>query len=269
MIRSLVNGEPRDQVSILDRGLQFGDGLFETLAVTAGHPCLWEYHIQRLQAGCERLGITAPDACLLEQEARELLADQQRAVLKITVTRGISDRGYKPSPHPSPTRILALFDWDGPATHALKIAVSRRRLGNNPDLAGIKHLNRLEQVLARAECPADIDEALMLDHAGNVIEGMMSNLFFQKGRQLYTPSLQHCGVEGVVKALILDIASRRKVQIETGNYTLEDVLQADALYLTSSLAGVRHVSQIAGYDWRPQVAELHPVLADAGRQVFD
>ncbi len=269
MIRSLVNGEPRDQVSVLDRGLQFGDGLFETIAVTGGHPCLWDYHMQRLQSGCERLGITSPDVCLLKQEALELIADRSEAVLKITVTRGISERGYKPDPYESPTRILALFDWDGPDSDMLKIAVSPRHLGHNSDLAGIKHLNRLEQVLARAACPEDVDEALMLDHRGHVIEGMMSNLFCQEGQRLYTPSLQRCGVAGVVRALILEIAKEQGEHIEKGDFMLQDILQADALYLTSSLAGLRFVSRISGYDWHARTADVHPLLKEAARRVFD
>lgn len=267
MIRALVNGKPGDQISLLDRGVQFGDGLFETIAVANHKPCLWNYHVQRLQSGCERLGIAAPDAQVLEQEALDLIAQQQRAVLKITVTRGISERGYKYASSEAPTRILSLFPWNSPCSETLSIAVSDRRLGHYPDLAGIKHLNRLEQVLARADCPETVQEALMLDQQGHVIEGIMSNLFIQRGQKLFTPSLRYCGVEGVVKRLILEMAKERSMAIETGDFSLEEILRADALYLTNSLTGIRFVSGIAGYDWQPGTG-FHSLLEEATEQVF-
>ncbi len=267
MIRSLVNGQPRDQVSILDRGLQFGDGLFETVAVTNNRPCLWGYHVQRLQSGCDRLRIAFPNVRQLSQEAQQLIDRQQQAVLKITVTRGVSERGYKVPAESSPTRILSLFHWDGPSMDQMRIVVSHRRLGNNADLAGIKHLNRLEQVLARLECPEGTQEALMQNQRGYIIEGIMSNVFFQRGTQLFTPSLDRCGVAGVVRQLILDVAEGEGIAIKMGNFTLDDVLQSDALYLTSSLGGIRRVADVMGYDWRPGTV-FHPLLAKAAKQVF-
>lgn len=267
MIRSLVNGKPRDQVSILDRGFQFGDGLFETVAVTNNRPCLWDYHVQRLKSGCDRLRIAFPDIRQLSQEAQQLIDRQPQAVLKVTLTRGVSERGYRFSAESSPTRILSLFHWDGPSTEQMCISVSRQHLGNNTDLAGIKHLNRLEQVLARSECPESAQEALMLDQRGYVIEGIMSNVFFQRGNQLYTPSLEHCGVAGVVRRLVLEVAEAEGMAVNAGDFTLDDVLQSDALYLTSSLGGIRGVSNIIGYDWQPE-AVFHPMLAKAMEQVF-
>ncbi len=267
MIRSLVNGIPQDQVSILDRGLQFGDGLFETLAVVENRLCLWNLHMHRLQTGCKRLGIAAPDTRLLHQEATRIVADEQQAALKIIVTRGASQRGYKPAAGASPTRILSLFSWDGPCSDLLRISVSTRHLGHHPDLAGIKHLNRLEQVLARMECAEGIEEALMQDVQGRVIEGIMSNLFLHQGQQLLTPMLDQCGVEGVVRKLILDVAKDKDCEIITGDFTLDNVLQSDALYLTSALGGIRFVSEIAGHDWKPG-ASFHPLLAEAATGVF-
>lgn len=263
-----MNGSPGDQVSILDRGLQFGDGLFETIAVVNNQPCLWDYHMQRLQRDCRRLGIVVPDTQLLGQEARMLVADEPLAVLKITISRGISERGYKPAFPAAPTRILSLFSWDEPCSDPIKVSISPRRLGHNSELAGIKHLNRLEQVLARVECPDDVDDALMLNQQGHVIEGIMSNLLLQRGKQLFTPSLHCCGVEGVVKQLILDVARDKGIAIKTGDFSLDEVLQSDALYLTSSLTGIRFVSEIAGYDWRPEVA-FHPMLRQAAIPVFN
>ena len=248
--------------------MQFGDGLFETIAVTNNRPCLWDYHVQRLQSGCDRLRIAVPDAGQLEQEVRQLIDRRQQAVLKITVTRGVSERGYQFPAESFPTRILSLFHWDGPPTDQMRIALSRHHLGNNAGLAGIKHLNRLEQVLARSDCPEGAQEALMLDRRGYVIEGIMSNIFFQRGAQLYTPSLDNCGVAGVTRRLVLEMAEADGMAVNTGDFTLDDVLQSDALYLTSSLGGIRYVASVMGYDWRPE-AVFHPVLAKAAKQVFD
>ncbi|WP_456417437.1 aminodeoxychorismate lyase [Thiolapillus sp.] len=267
MIRSLLNGIPRDQLSVLDRGLQFGDGLFETLAIVENNLCLWDQHMQRLQAGCARLGIAAPDCRLLRQEATRLVADQRQAALKIIITRGVSERGYKPATAASPTRILSLSSWDGPCSDPLRVSVSHRRLGWNPDLAGIKHLNRLEQVLARMDCAEDVQEALMLDMQDQVVEGIMSNLFFHKRQQLFTPSLDQCGVEGVVRKLVLAMAKDRDIEIITGRFTLDEVLQSDALYLTSALGGIRFVSEITGHDWKPKTS-FHPFLAEVAERVF-
>jgi len=267
LIGALVNGKSRHQVSILDRGLQFGDGLFETLAVVSNQPCLWDYHMQRLQQGCKRLSIIAPEAQLLEREAGQLVGGERQAVLKITITRGMSERGYMPTADSPPTRILSLFAWDGPSTENIKIAVSSRRLGSNPQLAGIKHLNRLDQVLACMECADDVQEALMLDQYNHVIEGMMSNLFFQRGQKLFTPSLTDSGVDGVVRQFILDRAKQQRLEIITGTFTLDQVLQSDALYLSSSLGGIRFVSEVVGHAWQPS-ASFHPLLRDIAADIF-
>ena len=266
MIASLVNGIPGDRVSILDRGLQFGDGLFETLAIVEGQPCLWDSHVARLAASCARLGIPMPDTGVLKNEARELIGGQQQAVLKIILTRGCSERGYA-SADAGATRILSLFSWDGPAHTPLRVAVLSRRLGLNPSLAGLKHLNRLEQVMARRELPADAGEGVMLDIEGRLAEGIAANIFLQQADRLLTPRLDECGVAGVVRQLIMDTGQDMDMPVEETRLYLQDLLNADALYFSSSLLGIRRVYAIIGQDWQPGL-ETHPVMEAARRRVL-
>jgi 4-amino-4-deoxychorismate lyase len=245
----LINGVATDRVDALDRGLHYGDGLFETLAVRAGLPLLWQRHMQRLTAGCERLGIPSPDESLLEQEAAQLCAGVAQGVLKIIVTRGTGGRGYRPPPAPQPTRVVALYPWPDypPATQGIMLRVCATRLAQNPALAGMKHLNRLEQVLARNEWddPA-IVEGVMLDSVGRVISGTMSNLFLVKAGALFTPDVTQCGVAGVMRGLILDVAARLGMTARIGAITLNDVLEADEVFVCNSLVGLWPVRQLAG-----------------------
>ncbi len=268
MIQSLVNGKPQHQVSILDRGLQFGDGVFETLAVVNHRPCLWQYHMQRLQLGCERLGIPCPEESLLLSESRQLLESTAQAVLKIIVTRGESKRGYKAASSTTPTRIISVNSWRKPDPSPVTVAVSQQRLGDNPYLAGIKHLNRLEQVMARQACPEEAYDALMLDQQNHLIEGIMHNVFIQKSQQLYTPILDHCGVAGVLRRTIMERAEALSMPVLESRLGMNDVLQGDALYLCNSLSGIRAVSAIIGHDWQPSKSR-HPVIDQLTAEIFD
>lgn len=244
----LINGMATDKVDALDRGLHYGDGLFETLAIRAGQPLLWQRHMQRLSAGCGRLGIPLPDNGLLENEAAQVCAGVAQGVLKIIFTRGAGGRGYRPPAEPRPTRMVALYPWPdySPATQGVMLRVCATRLARNPALAGMKHLNRLEQVLARNEWnDAGIAEGIMLDSEGRVISGTMSNLFLVKAGGLMTPDVTQCGVAGVMRGLILDIAARLDIPARVREITLNDVLEADEVFVCNSLIGLWPARQLA------------------------
>jgi 4-amino-4-deoxychorismate lyase len=250
----LVNGETLDCLSSLDRGLMFGDGVFETLAVTGGEPRFWLRHLERLAEGCRRLGLPLPDASLLRDEAAALLTGSDACVLKIIVTRGAGGRGYRPPGTARPTRILQLHPWpDLPqecAENGVRVRLCAMRLGSNPALAGIKHLNRLEQVLARQEWDdPDIREGLMLDGGGCVIEGTMSNLFVVRGGKLATPALGRCGVAGIMRTVVMELAGGTGLDVSVGELQLADVEQADELFLTNSLIGVWPISGLGDRTW--------------------
>lgn len=244
----LINGRETESVPANDRGLQYGDGLFETLAVQNGTPLLWDAHLARLRAGTARLGIQAPDATLLRAEADRLCRGTGRGVLKILVTRGAGARGFRIDPDVPPTRVLILSEWPGyPATHAqggVDVRLCRTRLSAQPALAGLKHLNRLEQVLARAEWGDEYAEGLMSDDSGNIVEGTMTNLFLVREGGLTTPVLDRCGVEGVMREQVLACAARLGIgsRVEAvGPHQLE---QADEVFLTNSLIGLWPVRRI-------------------------
>ncbi len=251
----LINGKPATKLSVLDRGFQYGDGLFETLAVTGGRPCLWELHLNRLERGCRQLGIPLPDPALLLDEALRECAGQERAVLKIMLTRGEGGRGYRPTANPTPNRIVYTAPWpDHPATateEGVVVRLCETRLGQDETLAGIKHLNRLPQIMAQREWddPA-IAEGLMLDRSGHVIEGTISNLFLVRDGELITPDLNACGVAGVMRELVLEIASQLNIPFAIRDIPVAELDQADALFLTNSLIGIWPVRQLGEQSYR-------------------
>jgi len=247
----LVNGDATGHVAAGERGLSYGDGLFETLAVRNGRPQLWERHMARLQAGCERLSITPVAPALLADEAGQVTGSAARAVLKITVTRGAGARGYRPHADAVPTRIVqCLPDPDYPpacARTGIAVRLCAMRMGHNPRLAGIKHLNRLEQVLARGEWNDDnIHEGLLADQAGNLVAGTMSNVFLVQGDTLLTPGLVRCGVAGVMRELLLELAGRAGIASAVRDVALEELQYADEMFVCNSLIGIWPVSRCAG-----------------------
>jgi 4-amino-4-deoxychorismate lyase len=243
--RVLVNGLSHQTVSAFDRGLSYGDGLFETIRLVDGHAPLWSRHMQRLHESGLRLRLPTPDPALLLREAQSVASDLGQAVVRITVTRGVGERGYAPPTTPNPTRMVAAFAapaMDGNAyTQGIRLCWCKTRLAMQPLLAGMKHLNRLEQVLARAEWsdPA-IAEGLLCDASGHVISATMANLFAVIDGVLVTPSVARCGVAGVARAEIL--ASQAAVQMR--DLSREDLLRADEVFLSSSVRGILPVQAV-------------------------
>lgn len=247
----LVNGQSSDTVAITERGLQYGDGLFETIRISSGQPKRWERHISRLALGCERLAIPMPDPELLYRELISLAEQQPDGVLKLLLSRGSGGRGYRPDPDLAPTRVMSLHSLPTyPAAYARDGVVTRlcdTRLAHQPRLAGIKHLNRLEQVLARAEWQGgDIFEGLMCDYDDNVIEGTMTNVLLLAGNHLITPVLTQCGVLGVMRAEVLDQAAGFGYEIEERRVQISDLNTADELWLCNSILGIMPVRELLG-----------------------
>ncbi len=245
----LLNGNRGHGLELCDRGLQYGDGLFETLEIYQGQPLFWPLHIQRLIEGCQRLGMPEPDLALLEQEALQLSKNCQHGVLKVMITRGCGGRGYRPPEHPDVTRLLALHPWpeysDSLSRQGINLIFCRTRLGLNPDLAGLKHLNRLEQVLARNEWRQDdIHEGLMSTIHGEIIEGTMTNVFFISDNVLFTPSLEQAGVKGIVRSLIMQLAEQLSIPCRETPVNAGRLLAADEIFVTNSIIGLWPVKQL-------------------------
>jgi len=252
----LIDGKDTDLIAADDRGLLYGDGLFETIAVRDGVPQLWSPHMMRLDRDCARLGITPPAQELLQSEAQALCAASGRAVLKIIITRGSGGRGYRPSSQNIPRRILSLHPWpDYPAQfwqQGVVVRLCDTRLGENPRLAGIKHLNRLEQVLARAEWDdAAIAEGLMLDSDDNLIEGTMSNVFLVRDGRLQTPALERCGVAGVMRGHVAAQAAQAGIPCEVLRLGVDDVQAADEVFVCNSVIGIWPVRRFLAREFVP------------------
>jgi len=248
----LINGVSGDLISIRDRGLLYGDGVFRTLRSAGGRALHWPLHYQKLQHDCATLGITCPDFGRLSAELASLLADHPDAVLKIIVTRGQGMRGYLPTIDAALTHI-----WDVsplpvyPAsytTDGVTLGLCTLRLSHQPRLAGIKHLNRLENVLAAAEC-TDVNEGLLLDIDGFVIEGVRSNLFLISRGRLITPELSRCGVAGVERDRVMNYARQIDMPVEVRNVEFDELHKADEVFLTNSVFGLWPVARIDNTRW--------------------
>lgn len=248
-VHSLINGREATHIALSDRGLNYGDGLFETLAVVQGRARHWERHMARLGRGCERLGLPTPDLALLDEEAKRLCQGAERGVLKLLLTRGSGGRGYQPPDAVHPTRILSLYPNPAyPVEYArqgIRAHLCETRLARNPRLAGIKHLNRLEQVLARAELAGDYAEGVMCDTQGQVISGTMSNLFIVEEGTLVTPLLDQAGIEGITRERILESAALLGIPACIEGIDRQRLESASAIFFCNSVMGIWPVGHFA------------------------
>ncbi|MBQ0784741.1 MAG: aminodeoxychorismate lyase [Amphritea sp.] len=251
----LINGQSEQSVPVTDRGLAYGHGLFETITLNQNTAIAWIAHLTRLKTDAERLLIPLPENIdqLLEQDLAKLLSLQSvtpdRMVLKITITRGCGGRGYAVEDSVSINRIVQLNPFphfsDMPSEQGISLRLCATRLAIAPQLAGIKHLNRLEQVLARSEWhSSDFREGLVLDAEGFLAEGTMSNLFWCQNGVLYTPELDRCGVNGIVRQRIIGIAEEHGITLVSGRYTPECLNTADEIFVCNSVIGIWPVINI-------------------------
>ena len=254
----LIDGQPADSVPVTDRGLLYGDGLFETVLLRHGHLAYPALHLQRLVLGCERLDLPLAREVLTQQLDffLKLLAEQSihEAVVKIIVTRGDGGRGYMP-PLPSLPRII-LQSHPLPADigtnyqNGIDCTVCTYSLPHNPQLAGLKHLNRLDQIMGSQELSKaatvnpDIREALMSDHDGHLIEGTRSNVFVVIDGRLCTPDLQLCGVAGVTRQALTGFAAMQDWPLDIRRIKLHELARATEMFLSNSIIGVWPVNKL-------------------------
>jgi 4-amino-4-deoxychorismate lyase len=243
-----INGVAGARLAPLDRGLQYGDGLFETMRVRRGAVRLLGFHLERLADGCRRLAIAPPDEKRLRDELTRIASQRSEAVLKLIVTRGVGARGYRPSGAERVTRVVSLQPLPPAARNPAPptgVRLCSTRLGMSPALAGLKTLNRLESVLARAEWhDARIWEGLMRDTEDTIVCGTMSNLFIRRGSALVTPLLDRCGIAGVMRRWVLTQASALHLQVVESRLRWEDVVQAGEVFMTNAVAGVVPVGSL-------------------------
>ncbi|MDH3343046.1 MAG: aminodeoxychorismate lyase [Gammaproteobacteria bacterium] len=246
-----INGISAGHLSVMDRGLHYGDGLFETIACVDGALQFWDEHIERMRGGAARLGIELPAIENFKDDVCVLLDKNTitNGIVKLILTRGESERGYRsPSPQKT-TRIVVISDLpeypDEFKTQGIKACFCQHPVSKNTALAGIKHLNRLDNVIARNEWHDEYQEGLMLDDSEHVIEGTMSNVFFVKNGELYTPSLKFSGVEGVIRGQILSIADELGINTRIAEIKKEDVKDMDEIFVCNSIIGLWPVSALA------------------------
>jgi len=254
---NLINGIASDYLSIDDRAIHYGDGLFETILCHADKLYYWPQHFSRLQASAERLKIPCPAEQLLLDEISRLLADNRTETdsayaIKIILSRGAGERGYQFPEKTTVNRLLMLSPLATDHSSLLskkllsgKLFLCEQQVSINENLAGMKHLNRLENVLARNEWQGDYIDGLMLNTNKHVIEGSMSNLFAIKDRQLYTPDLTLSGVEGVMRDVIMRLADINNIDVMVKDLTVEMLFDMDALFISNSLIGMKSVTDLA------------------------
>ncbi|MFL6601170.1 MAG: aminodeoxychorismate lyase [Steroidobacteraceae bacterium] len=260
----LVNGVRDAGVSAQDRGVHFGDGLFETIACVKGRPRFLPLHLERLEFGCERLAIAAPNLEEIRAEVVQLARDVDRAIVKVLVTAGEAlARGYARAGNGTATRITIRYPWPHESAARLHDGVMVRtltlRLGENPRLAGLKHCNRLEQILARAELATDagLEEGILFSSSGNLVSGTFSNVFVVRDSCLLTPRIDLCGVAGVMRRVVLREA--RQVGIPTRECELRapDIQTADEIFLTNARIGIWPVRSLDARKLTPGPVTRH------------
>lgn len=271
-----VNSRLHDSVSVFDRGLAFGDGVFETMRVSSGAIPALDFHLQRLVAGAKRLALSIDLEEVRSDISTALLQISTQSIhtwrLKYIVTRGESNSGYSPNPKGTPNRILVLNIYDSGFSRLLqqqgvKTCTCQWRLSDQPRLAGIKHLNRLDQVMGRLECSdRDCYEGLMLDQDGHYIEGTMTNLFaVTQDGEVITPRLEMAGVEGVMRKIVVDhlCADINKPCYEAEIIRMDEFAE---VFITNVLLGIVPVIAVdhVKFGIGPVTRSLQHALAKSG-----
>ena len=239
--------DPSHQADAQDRGLHYGDGLFETLLIHQGNVRYWQEHYARLYASCERLKIPCPQQSWLERALQPYVDSAESLIVKIIITRGTGGRGLSLSDKTQPN--VYIFKYPVELSHInqpIRVTISEVTLSKSPLLAGIKHLNRLFYVLATQQLQSEnnFDEALLLDSEGYLVEAIVHNLFFISNDITYTPDLTASGVDGIMRNLVLKKLKELDKPVKIGHYTPEQLFQADECFLCNSVQGIRPITLV-------------------------
>lgn len=275
MTQWFCEGLALDTISIDDRAVQYGDGLFETVAIRGGEPRLWRYHIERLQTGCARLGLATPAEAALEDALSSAVAgsriDAECCVAKILVSAGQAPRGYRRDLDGKVTILIGLSESarlpEAVYKDGVIVRLCNTRLATQPQLAGIKTLNRLEQVMARREWHDEaVFEGLMLDTDDRLICGTMSNVFLIDGQSLVTPAITRCGVSGVMRRHVLTLLAEAGIDGEVRDVAIDEMWSCDGVLITNSQFGALPVKRCGDKSWQTgdMTHRIMQLLADSG-----
>jgi len=241
----LINGAKQSKISIFNRNVQFGDGLFETCVVENKKILFWVNHFARLNRGCEQLKISKVDESVWLSDVKKALSlcSYDHCVVKLILSRGESLRGYGFKDDIKPVRAVIVSELQKTTlNNSFCLEYCQSGYDSNPKLAGIKHCNRLEQVLARAGLKSD--EGIMLDENHNVISVTQGNIYAIHGNTLITPKLDKCGVEGTRRDVILDLAKLLGIKVKVDTLSVKELGQANEVFISNSIIGIQSISQI-------------------------
>jgi 4-amino-4-deoxychorismate lyase len=266
-MESIVNGKFSDLISAADRGLNYGDGVFTTLLVRAGQPIHFEEHQHRLEQGCHRLGITPPDWMAMAEQVSNLAQNQSLAVLKVVVTRGVGGRGYSPTGATNTSVVVSRHNYPSQYNewqNGIELGVAETRCAVFPSLAGLKHLNRLDNVLIKQE----IDErrlvdAVVLDADEMLVSASAANLFWYKDSCWYTPSVERAGIAGITRNRVLSYFVDNDIDCKIVRECLDKLLSAEHIFICNTLMGLVPVIKINQQQFkRPDLTELRKAVIE-------
>ncbi|RJG42257.1 aminodeoxychorismate lyase [Motilimonas pumila] len=250
----LINGKAATDLPISDRATQYGDGFFTTAKIVEGEVQFWRDHVERLMLTSKALHIELPSVLDLFQEVQQLVQQHPDGVLKIMISRGQGGRGYSPAGCSKATRVLSISELPSHYTQwqqtGIELAVCEQKIASSPMLAGLKTLNRLEQVLLKREVElTGKEDGLVLAQDNTVVEATAANIFWYHQGTWYTPDLRQAGIKGIMRKQVLAACERANMPCQQGQYPLTDVLAADAVFICNSLMGLVPVKQCQQQSW--------------------
>lgn len=250
----LINGKKSLGLNPFDRGLAFGDGVFRTMKIQNGVPKYWKHHYEILSHDAKSIQIHIPSSRTLLNDVKKLFSEPGDFVGKFIVTRGVSERGYQFKKNIKCTRIL-LKNTFVPirkkiVTEGVCLQVCKQTLSENSMLSGIKHLNRLENVLAKTELEEGNFDGILLDNHGYVNECISSTIIMRVNDYLYLPIQNMSGVSGVTKRIILNNAGHMGYKVKTKKILLSELIKSDEVVITNSLIGAIPIRKIKNKTWK-------------------
>ncbi len=257
LVNCLINGQAQTQLNAEDRAIHYGDGLFETMLYQHGKIALWKQHYSRLDAGCKVLGLANVDEKTLLKDLETLTKklSNECYLIKLIISRGAAGRGLHVDKTIAISRIFLAYDFDVKALKSNKpkqLTLCKIRLMRNKTLGGIKHLNRLNYVLAADELDAKFDEGIMLNDRDELVECITNNLFFIKEKTIFTAPIDDCGVAGIKRQQVIDTAKDLGIMVCIKAILFEDLKQMDECFITNAVVGLQSVASIDSVDFTKQ-----------------
>ncbi|WP_144207138.1 aminodeoxychorismate lyase [Shewanella donghaensis] len=254
MTSIFVNGLPQHHVNSSDRGLAYGDGAFATMRVSHSQVLFIYAHIERLKQACLRLGFTLQHQSELTLQLEEHAKTLKNGCIKLLVSRGVGGRGYTAPSSVEQTEVISLHQipaiyqqWQ---QHGISLSVSDVTLARQPLLAGMKHLNRLEQVLIKQhDLPTTFDDWLVLDTEGFVVESSMANVFIVENDSVITPSLSYSGVSGVMREQVMGALLDSHINVFAEPISLKRLYETKHVFITNSLLGIVDINKVNHCDF--------------------